>query len=185
MNSDKAADVAASINGCPAVASPDDGLSENYPGADALTVTRRGVEWTHTGECFHIDDFAFAPAHIHQAGEIATGDDIDEHTPRRPVFEVVVPALNVPESTLTYVPSDIVYEAAKHDCSIRVLDDGSLRLRNDLQGLSASDGDGDRCAACGCTRFRLRDGVAECDRCGNTADEAAVEDPRAIEQNNG
>lgn len=175
MNSDKASDVAASINGCPSVASGDDGLSPNYGASDSLKVTRRGVEWTHTGECFHIDDFEFAPARIHQAGEIATGDNVTEQTPRRPVFEVIVPSLNIPESVSTHIPRDIVYEAAKHDCLIRVLDDGSLRLRHDLQGMSTSDSDGDRCVECGCTRFRLRDGMPECERCGNTEDDAAVE----------
>lgn len=171
MNSDKASDVAASINGCPSVASGDDGISQNYPADDSLKVTRRGVEWNHTGECFHIDDFHFSPARIHQAGEIAVTDQsvIPEQAPRRPVFEVIVPALNIPESH-AYIPQDIVFEAAKHDCLIRALDDGSLRLRDDLQGMSTSDSDGDRCANCGCTRFRLRDSVPVCERCGNTGD---------------
>ena len=168
MNSDKAADVADAINGCPSVIGQED-ITPNYPGSDALTVTRRGVEWVHTGEAMDLENSIFAPAFVHQAGEIAFGDE-----PMRPCFEVVVPALNIPECVNTFLPSPIVYEIAKHGCLIRVLDDGSLRVRDDFQGVSGADTDAERCP-CGSRYFKIHEGEPECVGCGRGRTKTKVE----------
>jgi len=169
MNSDKAADVRDSINSVPCVASGIEPRGDD--GSDAIETVKGGREVTITGEHVPLKDYRFAPAKLNQAGEVGFGDDAT----MRPMFEVVVPAINLPEDCHAYIPRDIVFEAAKHDCLIRCGADGTLRLRDDWQHRDESDADGDRCADCGCTRYRLQDGVPECERCGRTA-ESAIED---------
>ncbi|WP_254810684.1 hypothetical protein [Natronosalvus amylolyticus] len=174
MNSDKAADVRDSINTLPCVAY-DAEPSANYPGSDALTVTRRGEEWTHTGECVQLKQYSFRPAAIHQAGEIA----FDGGDPR-PCYEVVLEPLSIPFRPLPSIsiPDAVVHEIAKHGCSMRVtaglrspFTPGTIRIRDDLAHDRTSDVDGDQCEQCGCTRFKIHDGVPQCERCGEQRDE--------------
>lgn len=169
MNSDKAADVRDSVNAVPCVAY---GIEpRDYGGTDRFTTHKGGYEVTITGPHVPLKDYRFAPARIEEAAEIAFSEDPD----RRPCFEVVLPAINLPGDCHAYIPRDVVYEAAKHDCLVRCGSDGTLRLRDDWQHREEPDTDGDRCPDCGCTRYRLRDGVPECERCGATA-ESAVEE---------
>jgi len=169
MNSDKAADVRDSLNTAPCVAYGIDPRS--YDGSEKFTTHKGGVEVTITGEHVPLADYHFAPARINEAGQVGFGDDPDP----RPCFEVVLPAINLPGDCHAYIPRDIVFEAAKHDCLVRCAEDGTLRLRDDWQTREESDSDGDRCPDCGCTRYRLQDGVPKCERCGTTA-EIAVEE---------
>ena len=168
MNSDKAADVVQSINALPCVVQ--DPEPREYSG-EPLTTHQGGLEVTFTGEHVNLYDYRFKPARMIVSGEVGFGDD----PAMRPNYEVVVPALNLPADVHAYVPRDVVYEAAKHDCLIRCGEDGSLRLRDDMQHREESHADGDRCQDCGCTRFRLQDGVPECERCGATH-EVAIEE---------
>lgn len=168
MNSDKAADVVQSINALPCVAH--DIETREYP-SDRIETIRGGRDVTFTGEHIHLKDYRFKPARLNVAGEVGFGDDPQ----MRPCYEVVVPALNLPTDIHAYIPRDVVYEAAKHDCLIRCAEDGTLRLRDDWQHREESDADGDKCSNCGCTRYRLQDGVPECERCGTTA-ESAIEE---------
>jgi len=161
MNSDKAADVRNSINKLPCVAHD---IETREYSSDKLESHQGGVEVTFTGEHVHLRDWLFAPATTEIAGEIAFGDTDN----LRPCYEVVVPSISLPGDMHGFVPTDIVYEAAKHDCLVRVTEDGSLRLRDDMQHREEADLDTDQCDECGCTRWQLRDGVPVCDRCGNT-----------------
>ena len=180
MNSDKAADVRDSINSLPCVVH-DAEPSQNYPGSDALSITRRGVEWTHTGVCTNLDDFTFRPASINQAGQI--GFDGGE---LRPCYEVVLEPLAAPSrpSPTISIPPEVVHEIAKHDCRMRVPSGlrgdhtpGTIRIRDDLAHDRTSDVDGDQCESCGCNRFKIYDGVAQCERCGEKREER-VPDPQ-------
>lgn len=170
MNSDKAADVRDAVNGLPSVAY-DPEPSENYPGTDKLTATRRGEEWQHTGPCVHAEDFTFSAARINQAGEISFGKD----APMRPCYEVILQPLTIPTRPLPSItiPPSVVHEIAKYDCRIRVTSGyhgewkpGTIRIRDDLAHAQDPDADGDRCPDCRGTRFKLKDGVPECVRCG-------------------
>lgn len=175
MNSDKAADVRDSINRLPCVAH-DAEPSRNY-GNGTTTITNRGEEWTHTGECVDLDDFQFRPATINEAAQIAfDGGD------RRPCFEVLLEPLALPMRPLPSisVPPAVVHEIAKHGCRLRVTAGyrgrhmpGTIRVRDDFAHDRTSNTGGDECESCGCNRFRLRDGVPECERCGEPRDEQA------------
>jgi len=168
MNSDKAADVRASLNALPCVAHDVD--SREYP-SERVETHHGGVDVVFTGEHIHLRDWRFAPAELNVAGQVGFGDDSE----LRPCYEVVLPSIDLPGDMHGFVPTDVVYEAAKHDCLVRVEDDGTLRLRDDMQHREESDADGDRCEDCGCTRWRLQGGVPECERCGSTA-EVAIEE---------
>ncbi|MFP8891847.1 hypothetical protein ACLI4U_19055 (plasmid) [Natrialbaceae archaeon A-CW2] len=178
MHSEKAADVRDALNGLPCVAY-DPEPSANYPGKDALTVTRRGEEWTHTGPCVHTDGFTFSAASINQAGEIAF-----DGGPMRPCFEVVLQPLTIPTRPLpsTTIPPSVVHEVAKYDCRMRVTSGyrgewkpGTVRVRDDLAHAQDPDADGDRCPDCRGTRFKLKSGVPECVRCGTRLEEEQTE----------
>ncbi|WP_276257188.1 hypothetical protein [Halomontanus rarus] len=184
MNSDKAADVRDSINSLPCVAH-DAEPSENYPGSDALTVTHGGEEWTHTGECTTLEEFTFRPAAINQAGEIGFGGG-----ELRPCYEVVIEPLTLPyrPRPAISIPPSVVHEIAKHDCRIRVTSGlrgdhtpGTIRIRDDLAHDRTNDIDGDRCPDCGGTRFKLHDGIPECERCGTRLENEAETRPPTLE----
>ena len=64
----------------------------------------------------------------------------------------------------------MVYEVAKHDCSIRYYPPGH-RLDGDIWvtdhfAQEITDTNGDRCSECGSTYLKIRDGEPECTRCG-------------------
>jgi hypothetical protein len=172
MNSEKAADVRDAINGLPCVAH-DPEVSPNYSSDENTTVNRGSVEWTHTGECVHLDSakgYEFSPAEINEAAQISFDDG-----PMRPCYEVLMQPLTVPTRPLPSIsiPPALVHEIAKYDCRIRVLSGyrgeftpGTIRIRDDLAHSQDPDADGDRCPDCRGTRFKLKDGVPECVRCG-------------------
>jgi len=168
MNIDKAADVRDSLNALPCVAHE---VEPREYSSDRLETHHGGVDVVFTGEHIHLRDWRFAPAELNVAGQVGFGDNPE----LRPCYEVVLPSIDLPGDMHGFVPTDVVYEAAKHDCLVRVEDDGTLRLRDDMQHREESDADGDRCEDCGCTRWRLQDGVPECERCGSTA-EVAIEE---------
>jgi len=172
MDSEKAADVRDAINGLPCVAY-DAEISQNYPGKETLTRSRDGVEWNHTGECCFEPsrDYTFQPARINEAGKISFGED----APMRPCYEVILEPLTFPTRPLPTItiPPAVVHEIAKYDCRIRVTSGlrgewkpGAIRVRDDLAHSQDPDADGDRCPDCRGTRFKLKDGVPECERCG-------------------
>lgn len=186
MNSDKAADVRDSINALPFVIH-DAEPSANYPGKDALTITRGGVEWTHTGECVDLHKFAFRPARINKAGEIGFG----KNPQLRPCYEVIVEPLAIPTrpSPTISIPPSMVHEIAKHGCRIRVTSGfrgehtpGTIRVRDDLAHDRTSNVDGDQCESCGCTRFKLRDGTPECERCGTRLEDEPTATTPTLEE---
>ncbi|USZ73781.1 hypothetical protein [Natronosalvus halobius] len=179
MHSEKAADVRDALNGLPCVAY-DPEPSENYPGSDALTITRRGEEWTHTGPCVNTDEFTFSAARIHEAGQISFGKD----APMRPCYEVVLQPLTIPTRPLPSIsiPPEVVHEVAKYDCRMRVKagyrgewTPGTIHVRDDLAHAQDPDADGDRCPDCRGTRFKLKSGVPECVRCGTRLEDAETE----------
>lgn len=170
MNSEKAADVRDAINGLPCVAH-DPEVSPNYPSDGNTTVRRRGEEWTHTGVCVDTDDYTFSPAGINEAGQIAFGKD----APKRPCYEVILQPLTIPTRPLPTItiPPSVVHEVAKYDCRLRVTSGlrgewtpGTIRVRDDLAHSQDPDADGDRCPDCRGTRFKLKNGIPECERCG-------------------
>ena len=175
MDSDTAADVRDAINGLPCVAyDPDLAEYSNTP-----FTSYDGT--TYTGEFLRCDKYAFRPATIHQAGEIAFGDG-----PRRPCYEVVLEPLTLPTRPLPSlsVPSAVVHEVAKFDCLLRVRagyrgewKPGTIQIRNDLAHEHHPDADGDRCPDCRGTRFKLKRGVPECERCGTRVEDTGVTDP--------
>lgn len=188
MNSEKAADVRDAINGLPCVAHDAD-VSENYPGRDVLTVNRRGVDWQHTGECCMkpCRDYSFQPARINEAGEIAFGED----SPKRPCYEVVLEPLTFatrPLPTIS-IPPSVVHEVAKYDCRLRVTSGfrgewkpGVIRVRDDLAHSQDPEADGDRCPDCRGTRFKLKEGVPECVRCGTRLEENETQHTPELEE---
>jgi hypothetical protein len=170
MNSDKAAAVRDAINGLPCVAH-DPEVSPNYPSDGNTTVCRRGAEWTHTGECVDPDDYTFSPAKINEAGQIAFGKD----APKRPCYEVVLQPLTIPTPPLPphTIPPSVVHQVAKFHSPLSVTEGlrgvwtpGTIRVRDDLAHSQDPDADGDRCPDCRGTRFKLKNGVPECERCG-------------------
>jgi ribosomal protein L37AE/L43A len=187
MNSEKAAHVRDAINGLSTVAH-DPRISPNYPSDGHTTRTRRGVHWTHTGECVKLKEYAFRPARINEAGEIAFGDG-----PMQPCYEVVLQPLSIPTRPrpTVSIPPAVVHEIAKYNCRLRVTaglrgewTPGTIRIRDDWQHELQQDGDRDRCPACQCSRFTLADGVPECERCGErlTDRETAAGEQEAIQQ---
>lgn len=168
MNSDKAAAVRDSINGCPTVI-----------GEEAV-VDREGREpirpYTSPARPDHVvvgdytdpTRYTYRPAYIKQSGELGNGNGA-----RRPVFVVVLEPLWTEYSDVRSLPPEVVYEVAKHGCWIRFYPadhrlgepHGAIWIVDHLsQDLSESDGD--RCPECNGTYFKLRDGEPECASCG-------------------
>lgn len=164
MNSDKAAAVRDSINGCPMVVGDDD-LRER-DGAPHITY-RGGTEVTLTGDYVKPTRSRFSPATIKQSGTLGDGEGAE-----RPVFVVELKPLWCDPGTAISLSPEMVYEAAKHDCRLRFYPaDHHLgravwvvdRFTEDL-----TNTDGDRCPECDSTYFKIRDGTPECARCGAT-----------------
>lgn len=168
MNSDKAAAVRDSINGCPGVAA-DENTSEY--GGEPFTGHDGN---TYTGEFIRLRDFEYKPAHIEQSGTVGDGEGAS-----RPVYVVVLEPTCTEQTGVRSLPSEMVYEIAKHDCSIRHYPPGH-RLGGDKGAFwivdhfteDLSESDGDRCPDCGSTYFKIRDGEPECARCGTTEETA-------------
>lgn len=173
MDSDKAADVRDAINGLPCVAHEPE-PSRNY-GEGTTRVKMHGEESLNTGPCVHLDEFSFSAAEINEAGQISFDDG-----PLRPCYEVLLQPLAAPSAPLATIsiPPEVVHEVAKYDCRIRVTaglrgehTPGTIRIRDDLAHSQDPDQDGDRCPDCRGTRFKLKDGVPECVRCGTRLEE--------------
>ena len=108
MNSDKAAAVRDSINGCPTVIGDDD-----------LVESDREPHRTHSGDTLTGDRVEsgsafFRPAYIEQSGTFGDGDGREA-----PVFVVVLKSLWTEKRDVRSLSAEMVYEVAKHDCSIR------------------------------------------------------------------
>lgn len=161
MNSDKAAAVRDSINGCPDVVDPD--ATSEY--SHEVEKTEFGHDATYVGEYLQPDPSQFRPAYIEQSGTVSDGAGSE-----RPVYVVVVEPLWLDASDVRSVSPEMVYEVAKHDCRIRFYPPehrlgGSLWIVDHFTE-DLSDTDGDRCPECDSTYFKIRDGEPECARCG-------------------
>lgn len=162
MNSDKAAAVRDSINGCPDVVDVED-TSEF---SRRLERQHGGVDVTFTGEHLTPADTSFAPAEVQQSGTVADGSGSE-----RPVYVVVLSALWLDHSDARSLSPELVYEVAKHDCRIRFyppdhrLDGDVWIVDHFTEDLSSSDGE--RCPDCGSTYWKLRDGEPVCSKCGH------------------
>jgi len=188
MNSEKAHDVRDAINGLPCVAH-DPKVYSNYPSDGHTTTNFGGVERTHTGECVMnpSNDYAFIPARVNESGQIAFGDD----APKRPCYEVVLEPLTFPKRPLPTIsiPPAVVHEVAKYDCRLRVTSGlrgewtpGTIHIRDDLAHSQDPDRDGDRCPDCRGTRFKLKGGVPECERCGTRLEEEGTDYTPTLEE---
>lgn len=174
MNSDKAAAVRDSLNGCPDVVDPDD------TGEYSTQLEGRqhgGVEVTFTGEHHTPDHSKFRPAYIEQSGTLGDGDGAE-----RPVFVVILESLWLDSSDVQSLSPEMVYEVAKHDCSIRFYPPehrlgGSIWITDHFSE-DLSNTDGDRCQECDSTYFKLRDGHVECAKCGHREETADVDHER-------
>jgi len=174
MDSEKAAGVRDALNGLPCVVhDPEpsqtggyDDLSEPITGGSRPDYKSAGARIRDPCR-----DFAFQPAEINEAGQVAFGED----TPKRPCYEVLLRPLTFatrPLPTIS-IPPSVVHEVAKYDCRLRVtaglrsdFTPGTVRVRDDLAHSQNPESDGDRCPDCRGTRFKLKDGVPECERCG-------------------
>jgi hypothetical protein len=161
MNSDKAAAVRDSVNGCPDVVDPD--ATSEY--SHEVEKTEFGHDATYVGEFLQPDPSQFRPAYIEQSGTVSDGAGSE-----RPVYVVVLEPLWLDATDVRSVSPEMVYEVAKHDCRVRFYPPehrlgGSIwivdRFTEDL-----TDSDGDRCPECESTYFKMRDGEPECARCG-------------------
>jgi hypothetical protein len=161
MNSDKAAAVRDSINGCPDVVDPEDTgeysrkLEDRHHG---------GVEVTFTGEHHTPDQTKFRPAYIKQSGELGNGDGAT-----RPVYVVVLEPLWLDQTDTRSLSPELVHEIAKHGCHVRFYPPGH-RLEGEVWVCDhfqseIQDHDGDRCE-CGSTYWKLDDGDPVCAKCG-------------------
>lgn len=161
MNSDKAAAVRDSVNGCPAVVDESDVQKRN---GDPFE-THRGK--TLTGDRLETDRSHYRPAYIEQSGTVGDGDGAE-----RPVYVVVLEPLWHERTEVRSLSPELVYEVAKHDCRIRFYppehDLGGAIWIVDHFTEDLSNTDGDRCPECGGTYFKLRDGEPECAKCGAT-----------------
>jgi DNA-directed RNA polymerase subunit RPC12/RpoP len=162
MNSDTAAAVRDSINGCPDVVREDEDRRE---GDGEPFQTHRGR--TLTGDSVDCDRASYRPAYIEQSGTVGDGEGA-----KRPVYVVVLEPLFTDLTDVRLLSAALVYEIAKHDCQIRFyppehrLGGGIWITDHVSQDLSNTDGD--HCPDCGGTYFKLRDGTPECARCGAT-----------------
>lgn len=161
MNSDKAAAVRDSLNGCPLVAN-DEHIEERDPDREPFT-THRGK--TYTGDRLRTNRARFRPAYIEQSGTYSDGGS------ERPVYVVILEPLWTEQGRdgVVSLSEQVVYEVAKHDCRVRVYPEdhrlGPAVWIVDHFSQDTTNTDGDRCA-CGSTYFKLRDGEPECARCG-------------------
>jgi len=167
VNSDKAAAVRDSVNGCPEVVDPDGEDLRERDGDPFESHTGK----TLTGDRVETDRSFYRPAYIEQSGTVSDGDGA-----KRPVFVVVLEALwHEPQDVRSLSP-ELVYEVAKHDCRIRFYPpdhrlDGDIWIVDHFtEDLSRADGD--QCAECQSTYFKMRDGDPVCAKCGT-----AVNDP--------
>jgi hypothetical protein len=165
MNSDKAAAVRDSINGCPEIVNDDDLVERDR---DPIT-THRGD--TLTGDKVDTDRSMFRPAYIHQSGTLGDGNGST-----RPVHVVVLETLWHKRDDVRLLSSSLVYEVAKHDCNLRFYPPehrlgGAIWVTDPLTA-DLSNTDGDRCPECESTYFKIRDGEPECARCGEVQTEA-------------
>lgn len=164
MNSDKAAAVRDSINGCPDVVNEDDHV--DY-GSAPFETTKYGEEVTIGGEYVETSPTKFKPAHIEQSGTLGDGNGA-----KRPVHVVVLETVWLNNEDVRSLSPEMVYEVAKHDCRIRFYPpehrlSGDVWICDHLQQ-DINNTDGDRCPDCGSTYFKIRDGEPECAKCGAT-----------------
>lgn len=166
MNSDKAAAVRDSLNGCPDVVGDDD-----HRERDGDPASPAGVDGVRTGDRVEPKNSVFRPASIEQSGTFGDGNGRTA-----PVFVVVLETLWTEKREVRSVSSEMVHEVAKHGCSLRFyppehrLGGAIWVVDHFVQDLSSSDGD--RCPECEGTYFKLRDGEPECVRCGAAAESA-------------
>lgn len=157
MNSDKAAAVRDSVNGCPLVVGDEDvrETSETATNGDRTEPTRS----------------RFRPAYIEQSGTVGNDDGREA-----PVYVVVLKTLWTEQGDVRSLSEEMVHEVAKHGCSLRFYPPGH-RLAGDIWIVDhftedLSNTDGDRCPECESTYFKIRDGEPECARCGEVQTEA-------------
>ncbi|NLV14345.1 hypothetical protein [Haloarcula argentinensis] len=159
MNSDKAAAVRDSINGCPDIV-----------GDEQLVERDREPREHHSGEIRTGDRVEpsihqFRPASIEQSGTVGDGDGST-----RPVYVVVLEPVWKNPATAATLSEQLIYEVAKHDCRLRYYPPehrlGGTIWVTDHFTEDLSDTDGDRCPDCEGTYWKLRDGEPECARCG-------------------
>ncbi|MDS0280058.1 hypothetical protein NDI85_19930 [Halomicroarcula sp. S1AR25-4] len=161
MNSDKAAAVRDSINGCPDVVGEDDlrerdddHYHEHYSGE------------IRTGDRVEPSADTFRPAYIEQSGTLGDGDGSS-----RPVYVVVLEPIWKTTDAAACLSQELVYEVAKHDCRLRFYPPdhrlGGTVWVTDHFSEDLSNTDGDRCPECSATYWKLRDGEPECARCGH------------------
>jgi hypothetical protein len=161
MNSDKAAAVRDSVNGCPDVVDPED--TREY--SREVEKTEFGHDVTYVGEFLKPDPSKFRPAYIEQSGTVGDGSGSE-----RPVCVVVLEPLWHDPSDVRSLSPEMVYEVAKHDCRVRFYPPehrlgGSIWIVDHFTE-DLTDSDGDRCPECESTYFKMRDGEPECARCG-------------------
>ena len=173
MNSDKAAAVRDSVNGCPQVIDPDDAVVER----DGEPYERRGE--TKTGDRLDPGGATYKPASIQETGEVGDGNGAT-----RPVYAVVLESLWTEPDDVRSLSPELVYEIAKHDCRVRFYPPDH-RLSGDIWIVDhftedLSNSDGDRCPQCDSTYFKIRNGTAECAKCGATAESEQIELTEAV-----
>lgn len=165
MDSDKAAAVRDSVNGCPEIVSDEDVIER-----DREPTTMHTGE-TRTGDRLEPRRARYRPAYITQSGTVGDGEGAT-----RPVYVVVLEPLWTEPTDVRLLSLELVYEIAKHDCRIRFYPPdhrlgGSIWIVDHFPE-DLSNTDGDRCPECGGTYFKLRDGIAECAKCGATEETA-------------
>lgn len=175
MNSERAAAVRDSIKGCPDIVDPENTSEYSRKIEDRQ---HGGVEVTYTGE-FLTPDSRFAPPTVEQVGTIGDG-----HGNKRPVHVVVLSALWHDTDDARSLSPELVYEVAKHNCRIRFYPPDH-HLNGDIWicdhfSQSPEDSDGERCAECGSTYFKIRDGEPECAKCG-AREESSQKDATEVE----
>ena len=102
---------------------------------------------------------------VYVSGTLGNGDGAE-----RPVYVVILETLWTESTDVRSLPAEMVYEIAKHDCSIWYYPpdhqlDGDIWI-TDHFAQEITDTNGDRCSECGSTYFKIRDGEPECGRCG-------------------
>jgi hypothetical protein len=162
MNSDKAAAVRDSINGCPDVVDPED--TSEYSTSRMTYSPVADADVTYTGEFLKPDRSCYRPAYVEQSGTIGDGEGAT-----RPVYVVVLEPLWHQSDDVRLLSPELVYEIAKHDCRIRFYPPehrlGGAIWVTDRFTEDLTNTDGERCE-CGSTYFKIRDGTPECAKCG-------------------
>jgi len=170
VNSEKAAAVRDSINGCPQVIDEDDVVERDREPRSVKGNTGGPTE-TRTGDRTDPSGSTYRPAYIEQSGTLS-----DDNGAERPVYVVVLETLWTERTDARSLSRELVYEVAKHDCRLRFYPPGH-RLEGDIWitdhfSQDMSNTDGDRCPECGSTYFKIRDGEPECAKCGATEETA-------------